>query len=226
MIRCKQIVKKYPPKHEALRGINFEVEPGEFVFVVGASGAGKSTLLRLLFGAESISDGQLVVAGRNLRFLSPGAISEHRKEIGFIFQDYKLLSRRTVIENIAFSLEVRGISKEARQKQALHLLDVIGLKDRAHSLPATLSGGEQQRVAVARALITKPKILLADEPTGNLDPEMSKVVVDLIQEANKLGTTVIFATHNLGLIDELNKRTMVLDNGKIIGDFAEHSSVH
>ena len=225
MIHLKRVSKIYPPSQPALRGIDLEITPGEFVFIAGASGAGKSTLLKLLFAGDSPSHGTVDVCGVNLANLCPRKIADVRKSIGMVFQDYKLLPRRTVLDNVAFSLEVMGVSEEARHDTAMRLLNVIGLQDRANAYPATLSGGEQQRVAVARALIRKPKVLLADEPTGNLDQEMSRLVFGLLLEANALGVTVVVATHNLAIIEDLKKRVIVLDKGRIIGDYAASRDV-
>ncbi len=219
MIRLHAVRKAYPPDQMALQGIDLTVQPGEFLFIAGASGAGKSTLLKLFYGAEFASSGQVVVAGRNLSNAEADVISNLRREIGIVFQDYKLLPRRTVIDNVAFGLEVQGVSTGERRRLALRLLDAIGLADRAQAYPRMLSGGEQQRVALARALIHRPKLILADEPTGNLDQDMSNIVINLLLEANAAGVTVVVATHNLAIIEELNQRTIVLDRGKIIGDF-------
>ena len=195
------------------------VEQGEFIFIAGASGAGKSTLLKLLFGAERTTEGSVLVAGRNLGDAYEANLAPLRREIGVVFQDYKLLPRRSVLDNVAFGLEVLGSTVKSREKAGMRMLEAIGLADRANAAPMTLSGGEQQRVALARALIHKPKVLLADEPTGNLDPEMTRVVFDLLLEANAAGVTVVVASHNLAMIEELNLRTVVLDKGRSIGDF-------
>jgi cell division transport system ATP-binding protein len=219
MINLHGVQKLYPPDQAALRNIDLRIYPGEFVFVAGASGAGKSTMLKLMFGAERASAGQVVVGGRNLSTVTGNAVAHLRRDIGIVFQDYKLLPRRTVIDNVAFGLEVQGVGKVERRRLAMLLLKAMGLEDRADAMPAMLSGGEQQRVSIARALIHKPRIILADEPTGNLDAEMTNVVFDLLLEANAEGVTVVVATHNLAIIEELNLRTLVLDRGKIIGDF-------
>jgi cell division transport system ATP-binding protein len=220
MIHLHNVTKVYPPDQAAVKGLDLKVEQGEMVFVAGASGAGKSTLLRLLFGAERASSGDVLVGGRNLGSLGRDGIAALRREIGVIFQDYKLLPRRSVLDNVAYGLEVLGIGGRERKRLALLLLHAMGLQHKAESYPLTLSGGEQQRVAIARALIRKPRLILADEPTGNLDNEMSRRVFELLLEANAAGVTVIVATHNLSIIEELNRRTVVLDGGKIIGDFA------
>lgn len=219
MIHLYNVLKTYPPDQTALQGINIRVEQGDFLFIAGASGAGKSTLLKLLFGQEKASQGEVVVGGRNLTNLDSHSVTLLRREIGVIFQDYKLLPRRTVIDNVAFGLEVQGVSIEDRTEMAMKMLSCVGLKSKAFSMPTTLSGGEQQRVAIARALIHRPRVILADEPTGNLDQRMSDIVFDLLMEANASGTTVIVASHNLAMIEELNLRTIVLHQGKIVGDF-------
>ncbi len=218
-IKFYHVDKVYPPNQAALRGIDFQVQAGEFIFIAGASGAGKSTLLKLLFAEEQASRGQVVVGGRNLNSIPRSGISQLRRKIGVIFQDYKLLQTRTVLENVAFALEVIGVNKREREQRAYKMLAAVGLKDRIHSLPQTLSGGEQQRVSIARALVSRPQLILADEPTGNLDPDMTLAVFQLLVEACECGTTVLVASHNLTLIEEMNKRTLVLDQGKLIGDF-------
>lgn len=219
MINLHDVHKLYPPDQVALKNINLKIFPGDFLFVAGSSGAGKSTLLKLLFGAEKASSGQVVVGGRNMQSIPLDGIALLRREIGVIFQDYKLLPRRNVIDNVAFGLEVQGVQKKERRRLAQDMLKTIGLEDKGHSYPRMLSGGEQQRVAIARALIHKPRLILADEPTGNLDVNMANVVFDLLLEANSCGVTIIVATHNLAIIEELSLRTIVLDRGKIIGDF-------
>lgn len=227
MINLHNVQKNYPPDQKALCNVDLRIMPGEFVFIAGASGAGKTTLLKLLFGAEQASSGQVVVNGRNLSVVRGGGrnVAKLRRDMGVVFQDYKLLPRRTVVDNVAFGLEVAGSPAKQRRKLAYEMLAMIGLQERSQALPMTLSGGEQQRVAVARALIHKPSLLLADEPTGNLDAEMTKVVFNLLLEANAMGVTVVVATHNLAVIEELNLRTIVLDRGRIIGDFSSPRGV-
>lgn len=219
MLRLHSVHKIYPPEQSALKNIDLKVKEGDFLFIAGASGAGKSTLLKLLFGAEKASSGQVIVGGRNLHAVDKKNIALLRREIGVIFQDYKLLPRRSVIDNVTYGLEVQGVPRQDRYELARRLLKTMELADRESSLPQTLSGGEQQRVSVARALIHGPRLILADEPTGNLDPDMAKTVFDLLLEANAAGVTVVVATHDLSIIEELNLRTVVLDRGKIIGDF-------
>ncbi|MBX7138740.1 MAG: ATP-binding cassette domain-containing protein [Oligoflexia bacterium] len=219
MINLHNVHKLYPPDQIALKGIDLKVFPGDFLFIAGASGAGKSTLLRLLAGSERATNGQVVVGGRNMQAIPDDGIAFLRREVGIIYQDYKLLQRRTVIDNVAFGLEVQGVKPSERRKLAAMMLKAIGLEEKAEAFPRMLSGGEQQRVSIARALLHKPRLILADEPTGNLDPNMTSVVFDLLLEANACGVTVIVATHNLAIIEELNLRTIVLDRGRMIGDF-------
>ena len=221
MIHLKGVSEVYPPNQAALRGIDLDIGKGEFVFIAGASGAGKSTLLKMLFAGDKSSSGTVSVDGVDLSTLNVSGIEEIRKSIGVVFQDYRLLPRRTVLDNVAFSLEVMGVSKSERSRIAMRLLRSMGLEERAAAFPATLSGGEQQRVAVARALIRKPKVILADEPTGNLDQEMSRLVFQSLLEANACGVTVVVATHNLSIIEALKKRVVVLDRGRIITDFCD-----
>lgn len=225
MIRLHNVSKIYPPDQAALKGVDLKVADGDFLFIAGASGAGKSTLLKLLFGAQRASSGEVLVGGRNMTTITREGVASLRREIGVVFQDFKLLPRRTVLDNVAYGLEVLGVNIRERRRLALLLLHAMGLEERIDAYPVTLSGGEQQRVAIARALIRKPKLILADEPTGNLDHEMSRRVFDLLLEANAAGVTVVVATHNLAMIEELNRRSIVLDRGKIIGDFSKPSSV-
>jgi len=221
VIEFQAVKKEYPPHHVALHHVDLNIRAGEFVFLVGASGAGKSTLMKLLFGAERISHGKLTIIGKEVSKLRGDKLALLRRRVGVVFQDYKLLSRRTVLENVSFPLEIQGARRRKMKDLAHDLLAAVGLSEKAQMLPQTLSGGEQQRVAIARALITKPELILADEPTGNLDPAMSRKVLKLLTDAHSCGTTVIMATHNLPLIEELKLRTIVLDRGKIIGDFSQ-----
>ena len=220
-ITLYHVDKVYPPNQSALRDIDLRIRKGEFIFIAGASGAGKSTLLKLLFGEERATRGNVVVGGRNLVAVSKPQIATLRRSVGVIFQDYKLLQTRTVLDNVAFTLEVIGVRKRERHDIAYKMLSAVGLRDRADALPQMLSGGEQQRVSIARALINRPQLILADEPTGNLDPDMTVAVFNLLLEANRCGATVLVASHNLALIEEMNKRTLVLDRGRLIGDFAK-----
>lgn len=220
MINLYHVDMVYPPNQSALRNIDVRIDAGEFVFIAGASGAGKSTLLKLLFAEERATRGNVIVGGRNLVTISRTQAAKLRRSVGVIFQDYKLLQTRTVIDNVAFALEVIGVRKRERYDLAERMLGAVGLAERAGSYPQMLSGGEQQRVSIARALVNRPQLILADEPTGNLDPDMTLAVFNLLVEANRCGATVLVASHNLALIEEMNRRTLVLDRGRLIGDFA------
>lgn len=219
IITLFHVDKVYLPNQTALRDIDVKIKRGEFVFIAGASGAGKSTLLKLLFAEEEATRGQVIVGGRNLVTITREQVARLRRNVGVIFQDYKLLHTRTVLDNVAFTLEVIGVKKRERQQLAYKMLSSLGLRERVNSFPQMLSGGEQQRVAIARALINRPQLILADEPTGNLDPDMTIAVFNLLLEASRCGATVLVASHNLALIEEMNRRTLVLDRGRLIGDF-------
>ena len=220
IINLYHVDKVYLPNQTALRDIDVRIKRGEFVFIAGASGAGKSTLLKLLFAEETATRGQVIIGGKNLITTTREQVARLRRNVGVIFQDYKLLQTRSVIENVAFTLECIGVRKRERLHLAFKMLSAVGLKEKVNSLPRMLSGGEQQRVSIARALINRPQIILADEPTGNLDPDMTIAVFNLLLEANRCGATILVASHNLALIEEMNRRTLVLDRGRLIGDFA------
>ncbi len=218
MIQLFHITKEYPGDGPALQDVSLEVEKGEFVFLTGASGAGKSTLLRLIFCEEAASSGQLLLFGKNVAKIRPSAIPYVRRNIGVVFQDFKLLSQRTVAENVALPLEVRGLADKEIRRKVRGLLRSVGLEHRGDKFPPSLSGGEQQRVAVARALAAEPALLLADEPTGNLDPDRTLEVMDLLYGANARGTTVVVATHDRTLLERYKKRVMVLERGRLLSD--------
>jgi cell division transport system ATP-binding protein len=218
MIKLNNISKVYPSGQAALRNITFTVRPGEFVFVTGPSGAGKTTLLRLIFGDEVHSKGNIEVLGLELNQFRRTIIPKLRQRLGVVFQDYKLLPRLSVQDNVGFPLEVLGVTKQSRLARVKEVLKEVCLEDKAQMFPETLSGGEQQRVAVARALINNPAIIVADEPTGNVDPEMARRIFELFISANDRGTAVVIASHNLELIEKLGKRTILLDKGRILDD--------
>ncbi len=218
MIQLFHVYKSYAADVQALVDVSLEIDKGEFVFLTGPSGAGKSTLLKLVFCAERPSRGQLLVNGRNVARLSAGAVPYLRRNIGVVFQDFKLLDNRTVVENVGYALEVLGASDAEIRERSLKRLEQVGLKHKAMSLPRRLSGGEQQRVAIARALVNEPTILLADEPTGNLDPGLTDSILQLLFDANARGTTVIVATHDRTLLSRYHKRTIALDKGKLVYD--------
>ncbi len=218
MIQLFHVTKEYPGDGPALQDVSLDVEKGEFVFLTGASGAGKSTLLKLIFCEETATSGQLLLFGKNVAKIRPSAIPFVRRHIGVVFQDFKLLAQRTVAENVALPLEVRGLADKEIRKKVKGLLRSVGLEHRGDKFPPSLSGGEQQRVAVARALAAEPALLLADEPTGNLDPDRTLEVMDLLYRANARGTTVVVATHDRTLLERYKKRVVVLERGRLLSD--------
>jgi cell division transport system ATP-binding protein len=219
MIRFENVSKTYRRfSQPALRGICLQVERGEFVFVVGQSGSGKSTLLRLILCEEAASSGNVLVAGRELSDLPRRKVPALRREIGTVFQDFRLLPNKDVFQNVAFALQVLGTSHHAIRAVVPETLEMVGLGGKEKRLPHQLSGGEQQRVAIARAFVNKPVILLADEPTGNLDPTTSLDIVRLLDRINRTGTTIVMATHDEGIVDQLRKRVLELDNGELVRD--------
>jgi len=218
MIQMYHVDLRYTGGTYGLRDISLTLERGEFVFLTGASGAGKTSLLRLLFGAEQPSAGQILVAGRNITRMKAAQVPALRRQIGVIFQDFKLLPERTVFENVAIALEIAGTAKREIRTRVWSLLKRLGLGHRIDHRPRTLSGGEQQRVAIARALVNDPPLLLADEPTGNLDPALALDIMDIIADAHARGTTVIVATHDPTLLERYRHRRIVLDGGRLAGD--------
>ena len=220
MIKFHDIIKEY--ERVILNGISLEIKDGEFVSLVGPSGAGKSTLLRLLTKEEKPTSGDVLIDDINLSDVPDGDIPYLRRKIGTVFQDFKLLSGKNAFENVAFALEVSGASEEEINQDVPQLLHIVGLADKIKSFPNQMSGGEKQRLAIARALIHRPKILLADEPTGNLDLVNSYDVLKLLYKINELGTTVILATHNRDIVNTVGKRVITLDNGKIVKDQIEN----
>ena len=218
MIKLEGVSKIYKGEHMALRDATVEIEKGEFVFLVGQSGSGKSTFIRLLNKEESPDEGRIVVAGKDLGELSGWRVPYLRRNIGCIFQDFKLLPKKTVYENVAFALEVIGRPKHVVKKQVPAILDLVGLGGKMQNFPSELSGGEQQRVSIARAFVNRPLILLADEPTGNLDPATSVGIMRLLDRINRTGTTVVMATHDRGIVDTMRRRVIELDKGIIVRD--------
>jgi cell division transport system ATP-binding protein len=216
VIETHHLSKLYSRGLYALQDLNLTVDRGEFVFLTGPSGAGKSTLLRLLLMQDRPSEGEIIVNGYNLAKLSRGEIQEYRRGIGFIFQDFKLIRNRTVLENISFVPEVVGVPAAQQRRRAFQVLKWVGLQHRMNAFPLDLSGGEQQRVAIARALVNDPQLLIADEPTGNLDPDLSLEIMNLLREVNAGGTTVLVATHDRELIRLVGRRTITLDQGKVV----------
>ena len=218
MIQLYHIELRYPGGVPALVDVSLAVQRGEFVFLMGASGAGKTSLLRLLFGAERPTAGQILVAGRNISRLKGAQIPVLRRQIGVIFQDFKLLSERSVFENVAIALEIAGASRRETRTRVWSTLKRLGLGHRLDHRPRALSGGEQQRVAIARALVTDPPLLLADEPTGNLDPDLARDIMDIIADANARGTTVLVATHDPSLLERYRHRRLDLADGRLVTD--------
>ena len=216
MIETHHLSKLYSRGLYALQDLSLTVEKGEFVFLTGPSGAGKSTLLRLLLVQDRPTEGDLFVNGHDLTSLSRGAVQEYRRGIGFIFQDFKLIPTRTVFENVAFVLEVLGVPAGQQRRRAFQVLKWVGLQHRINAYPRDLSGGEQQRIAIARALVNDPALVLADEPTGNLDPDLSLEIMNLLREVNAGGTTVVVATHDRELIRLVGRRTITLDQGRVV----------
>ncbi len=218
MVVFDNVTKTYPGGVRALDDVSLSIDPGEFVFLVGASGSGKSTFIRLLIRELAIDEGRLMIGSRNLAKLHKHKIPHLRREIGCVFQDYKLLPRRTVYENVAYALEVTGDSPRSIRRKVPEMLALVGLAEKSARLPTELSGGEQQRVSIARAFVNHPALLIADEPTGNLDPETSIGIMQLLYRINRTGTTVVMATHDRDLVDKMQMRVIELSGGKLVRD--------
>ncbi len=222
-IRFKNVDKTYKNGVNAVYNMNLDIKKGEFVFVIGASGSGKSTLIKMLYREEKPTSGEIYVGGVNVAKVKNNKVYKLRRKIGIVFQDYKLLPKLTVYENVAFALEIYGLPTEEIKRKVLKALDLVGLKSRTKSYPDQLSGGEQQRVAIARAIVNSPKLLICDEPTGNLDPDTSLEVMKIIEKINDLGTTIVMATHDREMVDKMKKRVVMLDNGKLAKDYEKGS---
>ena len=221
LIEMNGVTKKYHRSTTALRDINVSVNPGEFVYIVGPSGAGKSSFIKLLYREEKVSAGTLKVGEFNLTKMKKRQIPILRRSIGVVFQDYKLLPKKTVFENVAYAMQVIGEKPREIKKRVPEVLELVGLKHKMRSFPDQLSGGEQQRVAIARAIVNNPKVLIADEPTGNLDPEISWEIMQLLERINLQGTTVLMATHNKQIVDNLRHRVIAIEEGRIVRDEEE-----
>jgi len=218
MIRTLNVTKIYKGNVVALRDVSIDILKGEFVFLVGPSGSGKSTMMRLILREDSPTSGEIYVAGKNVAQLASWKIPALRRNIGCVFQDFKLLPNKTVFENVAFALEVIGVSRGVIKRQVPEVLDLVGLGDKGIHLPDELSGGEQQRVSIARAFVNRPQILIADEPTGNLDPTTSVDIMKLLDLINRRGTTVLMATHDHAIVDAMRRRVIELDKGIVVRD--------
>jgi len=218
MVEFERVFKRYPERGEALSDINLSINAGELVFLTGHSGAGKSTLLRLIGLLERPSRGQIRIGGRDLASLGRGRIPYHRREVGMIFQDHRLLPDRSVFDNVALPLEVMGVGHKEIGRRVRAALDQVGLLARERATPVALSGGEQQRVGIARAVVARPPLVVADEPTGNLDPDLSREIFELFERFHYVGVTLIIATHDLGLVAKMPYRTLTLSEGRLVND--------
>jgi cell division transport system ATP-binding protein len=222
MIKFQNVTKIFETKNKeqvfALRNVSFEVEKGEFVCIVGKSGAGKTTLLKLIFGEEKPSQGKIFFEGKDITVMKDKEISLLRRKIGIVFQDYKLLPSKTALENLVYVMEVTGFSDKEILRDVPEILEIVGLKEKSKNFPNELSAGEKQRLSIARALIHRPKIILADEPTGNLDPYNTSDIIKILQKIHEMGTTLILATHNKDIVNSLEKRVITLEKGEIIRD--------
>lgn len=218
MILLSNVTKTYPNGSTALDDVSFLIERGEFVFIVGPSGAGKSTLIKLLMHEETPTSGQVIINNKDIGKLKRREVPYLRRSMGVVFQDFRLLSNKTVFENVAFAMDIIGASRKEIRKQVPTVLSLVGLSHKAKSYPKELSGGEQQRVALARALVNNPAFLIADEPTGNLNPKVAMEIMELLDNINKRGTTVIMATHAKDIVDTMKKRVIAIEDGKIVRD--------
>ena len=225
-IKFRNVEKTYKNGVNAVYDMNLDIKKGEFVFVIGASGSGKSTLIKMLYREERPTNGEIYVGGINVAKVKNSKVYKLRRKIGIVFQDYKLLPKLTVYENVAFALEIYGLPTNEVKRKVLKALDLVGLKSKTKSYPNQLSGGEQQRVAIARAIVNSPKLLICDEPTGNLDPDTSLEVMRVIEKINDLGTTVVMATHDREMVNKMKKRVVLLDNGKLVKDYEKGSYTH
>ena len=221
MIHLKNVSKLYEPNVAALRDVSLHIKPGEFVSIVGQSGTGKTTLAKMLFAEERPSHGHVTIGGWDITKIRPSDVPFLRRQIGVVFQDFKLLPRKTVFENVAFALEVSGVGLRRIREVVPQVLKIVNLDDRAHRFPRQLSGGEQQRVVIARALVHRPKILVADEPTGNLDTINTHQIIELLKKINEFGTTIVLVTHNREVVNALHRRVVVLDGGHVVSDEEE-----
>ena len=219
LIRVDNVQKTYKNGVVALYDFNLTIQKGEFVFVIGASGSGKSTLIKMLYREEKPDKGAIMIGGINVAKLKNRKVYVLRRKLGVVFQDFKLLPKLTVFENVAFAMEVFGYEKRAIQKRVLEVLDLVGLKNKVRQYPDQLSGGEQQRVVIARAIVNRPKLLICDEPTGNLDPKTSMEIMSVLENINNLGTTIVMATHDTQIVNQMRKRVVLIENGRLKKDY-------
>ncbi len=219
LIRITDVQKTYKTGTVALYDVDLTISKGEFVFIIGASGSGKSTLIKMLYREEKPDKGSIMIGGINVAKLKDRKVYILRRKLGVVFQDFKLLPRLTVYENVAFAMEVFGYDKKKIHHRVMEVLELVGLKGKVRQYPNQLSGGEQQRVVIARAIVNNPKLLICDEPTGNLDPDTSMGIMKVLDDINKMGTTIVMTTHNRDIVNTMKKRVVVLNEGKIIQDY-------
>jgi cell division transport system ATP-binding protein len=218
MVRLHRVAKRYSSQRSALNDVSFDLHRGEFAYITGGNGAGKTTLLKLLFAMERATEGTILVNNRDLSIMPQGKVYQYRREVGFVFQDFKLLPDLTIYENVSLPLEIRKMTRQEVDYRVRGVLSLVGLGDRATDFPLTLSGGEQQRVAIARSIVGKPSLLLADEPTGNLDSRTARDILSLFREIHEMGTTVVIATHDEHLMEEFPARVLELHSGRVVRD--------
>lgn len=226
LIRIKNVKKTYKTGTTAIYDLDLTIKKGEFVFIIGSTGCGKSTLIKMLYREEKPTSGKILVGGLDVGKIKNRKVYKLRRKIGVVFQNYQLLPNATAYENVAFALEVLGLPKEEIHPKVMKVLDLVGLKNKAKQYPNHLSGGEQQRVAIARAIVNGPKILICDEPTGNLDPKTSLEIMEVLEAINELGTTIIMVTHDIDIVNKLKKRVVLLDEGRIVKDYKEGEYVN
>lgn len=226
LIRMREVRMTYKSGVTALYDLDLTIEKGEFVFVIGSTGCGKSTLIKLLYRELKPTKGSIIVGGINVGKIPNRKVFKIRRKIGVVFQDYKLLEKLNVYENVAFALEIFGLPKSEIHEKVIKVLDLVGLKNKVKMYPKELSGGEQQRVAIARAIVNGPKLLICDEPTGNLDPKTSMEIMKVLESINALGTTIIMVTHDITIVNALKKRTVLLDSGRVLKDYPEGAYIN
>lgn len=226
LIKIQHVKKQYKTGVTVIHDLSLSIEKGDFVFIIGPTGCGKSTLIKMIYREEKPTAGKIIVGGIDVTKLRNSKVYKLRRKIGVVFQDFKLLNRSTVYENVAFALEIFGLPKDEIHAKVIKVLDLVGLKNKAKSYPNELSGGEQQRVAIARSIVNGPRLLVCDEPTGNLDEKTSMEIMNVLEEINKLGTTVIMVTHDTEIVDKMKKRVILLDSGRILKDYEKGTYYH